>query len=188
VAQILRPSYRLSFYFYNPNIHPSQEHQHRLAEMRRLATHLSVPLIAPNYDPNPWLKAVRGSESQPEGGSRCSLCYRLRIENTARWAAENDFPWFTSTLSVSPHKDAQALNTIGDEVAQRLGLQFYSADFKKKDGFKISLQLSEELGLYRQNYCGCCFSQRRPNATASLVALTNVSSRTQPERENPLDF
>lgn len=167
VIQLLRPSFDLTGYFYNPNIHPSHEHQLRLAQMRRVSAHCHVPLILPDYAPGPWLQAVSGHESQPEGGSRCFICYRLRLEGTGLHAAENGFSWFTSTLSVSPHKNAQAINSIGQEIARRLGLKFYSADFKKKDGFKISLQLSDQLGLYRQDYCGCCFSHRPARAATS---------------------
>lgn len=137
----------------------------------RLAGHLDIPLVTPPYDPFPWLQAVRGHEFEPEGATRCLICYRLRLEATARFAAENGFAWFGSTLSVSPHKDAQAINSLGEDIARRFGCRFYSADFKKKDGFKISIRMSDELKLYRQNYCGCCFSKRRQKRTAAPLLV-----------------
>jgi len=173
VITILRPSFDLACYFYNPNIQPTEEHERRLAEMQRLAARLTIPLTIPCYDPESWLKAVTGHELEPEGGPRCLICYRLRLDNTARHAAGAGLPWFASTLSISPHKNAQAINTIGQEIAASLGLNFHAADFKKKDGFKSSLQLSKQHGLYRQTYCGCRFSER-PQALAASQGASSL--------------
>lgn len=180
VLEALRPSFDLTCYFHNPNIDPSDEYERRLAEMQRLAACLAIPLVIPRYDRAPWRQAVRGHESQPEGGSRCLICYRFRLEATARYAAENGIPWFTSTLSVSPHKNARAINPIGQEIAGSLGLRFYSADFKKKDGFKTSLQISRQFGFYRQTYCGCCFSRPANSAASARTSLSAPAGRDEP--------
>ncbi|MDP2935483.1 MAG: epoxyqueuosine reductase QueH, partial [Dehalococcoidia bacterium] len=126
--------------------------------MEGYAQGIGLPLLVSDYDTLRWHEAVRGLEDEPEGGLRCLACYRLRLEETAAIAQAQGFTHFTTTLSISPHKRADAINAIGQEVASRHGLEFYAADFKKKDGFTKSLRLSREAGLYRQDYCGCEFS------------------------------
>jgi len=145
-------------HFYNPNIHPEDEYQRRISEMEGYARSIGLPLLVSQYDSERWREAVRGLENEPEGGRRCLVCYRLRLEETAALARREGFTHFTTTLSISPHKRADAINAIGRDVAARFGLSFYAADFKKKDGFTKSLRLSGEAGLYRQGYCGCEFS------------------------------
>lgn len=160
VVQVLREQFHLAGHFYNPNIHPQEEYLRRAAEMERYAGSIGLALLVSRYDTQRWREAVRGLEDEPEGGRRCLACYRLRLEDTAAMARREGFTHFTTTLSISPHKRAGAINAIGQEVAPRHGLQFYAADFKKKDGFTRSLRLSREAGLYRQDYCGCEFSLR----------------------------
>ena len=154
--------------------------------MRRLAAEFAVPLMVPTHDPEAWFQAVRGHELQPEGGSRCPICYGVRLEKTAQCAAENGFSWFTSTLSVSPHKNARAINSLGEDIACRHHLQFYCADFKKKDGFKMSLRLSKQFGLYRQDYCGCQFSRPPVSAPASRLRSAAALHDPQPAGHKPL--
>ncbi len=145
--------------FYNPNIHPEEEYQARIKEAREYANKLGVKLHEPAYDADMWFRAVRGLESEPEGGSRCEVCYRIRLGRTARLAASGGFDKFTTTLSISPHKDTRMINKIGKIIGGMYMLDFYAADFKKNDGFKKSTQMSKESGLYRQNYCGCIYSK-----------------------------
>ncbi len=159
VVQVLKDQFDVTGHFYNPNIHPDEEYHRRASEMVDYAQRIGLPLLVSEYSPARWREAVRGLEDEPEGGSRCLVCYRLRLEETAILALRQGFTHFTTSLSISPHKRADSINTIGLEVASRHGLDFYDADFKKKDGFTNSLRLSREAGLYRQDYCGCEFSK-----------------------------
>jgi len=158
VVQVLCEQFDVAGHFYNPNIHPEEEYRRRAAEMEGYAQRVGLPLLTSSYDVQPWREAVRGLEDEPEGGARCLVCYRLRLEATGALARQQGFTHFTTTLSISPHKRADPINAAGREVAGRYGLEFYAADFKKKDGFTVSLRLSREAGLYRQDYCGCEFS------------------------------
>lgn len=158
--QALKGQFDVTGHFYNPNIHPEEEYLRRAAEMEGYSGRIGLPLLVSRYDPDLWREAVRGLEDEPEGGERCLVCYRLRLEETASVAKQLGVTHFTTSLSVSPHKRADAINAVGLEVASRHGLEFYAADFKKKDGFTQSLRLSREAGLYRQDYCGCEFSIR----------------------------
>ena len=124
-----------------------------------------MPLASPvrleviPYDPAPFLAIARGLEAEPEGGERCTACYRLRLERTARQAAAEHFDWFATTLSVSPYKHADRLNAIGEELGRCYGVPYLYADFKKNNGYKRSCELSRQYGLYRQSYCGCAYSR-----------------------------
>ena len=142
-------------YFYNPNIHPRGEYLKRLQETEELARRENFPLIIGDYDVNGWFVRTKGLEKEPEGGRRCARCFRLRLEATVKVAKEKGFAAFTTTLTVSPHKNAQAINEIGRKIDQVL---FLKRDFKKQDGFKRAQELSRELNLYHQDYCGCIFS------------------------------
>lgn len=146
--------------FYNPNIHPEEEYQARLKEAREYASKLGLKLHELDYDADIWFRAMRGLEKEPEGGCRCEVCYRMRLGKTARFAATNGFDNVTTTLSISPHKNAKMINKIGKMIGDMYSLDFYAADFKKGDGFKKSTQMSKEAGLYRQNYCGCIYSKK----------------------------
>lgn len=153
----------LSILYYNPNIYPPEEYHRRESELERFvkdAGYAGIPVIELPYNPQEFYDAVKGLEEEPERGGRCTICYRLRLEKTAQYAAAHGFEWFTTTLSISPVKDPVRLNTIGTELAAQYGLKYLLSEFRKKDGYKRSLALSAEYGLYRQDYCGCEFSKR----------------------------
>lgn len=163
VLEYLTRYFRVTVLYYNPNIQPREEYDLRLRWQReiiaRLPTPEAVSILACGYDGARYDDAVRGLEHEPEGGARCTVCFRLRLEETARLAAAHGFDWFCTTLSVSPHKDAQRLNAIGAELAGQYGVAWLPADFKKREGYKRSIALSRQYGLYRQDYCGCLFSK-----------------------------
>lgn len=158
--QVLGDNYRITAFFFNPNIQPESEYRLRLEEIKKLAGKWGFEVIVEDYDADAWFEEVRGHEDDPEGGERCAICYRFRLEKTAELAAKNNFDHFTTTLSISPLKKAAKINAIGKSVGNTVSVHFLEADFKKKDGFKISAQISRAEGLYRQDYCGCIFSRR----------------------------
>lgn len=158
----------ITLYYYNPNISPESEYRFRENELKRLIG--EMPLSRPvgwlkaGYDPAAFTCIAQGLEEQPEGGSRCEKCYRLRLEETARQAKAGGFDYFTTTLSISPYKNADKLNAIGRGLAEQYGVPYLVSDFKKRDGYKRSCALSAEYQLYRQNYCGCVFSKKQAEA------------------------
>ena len=156
----LRERFDVTAYFDNPNIQPAEEYRVRLMEIRELAKRWGFSVVEGEYDSEDWFSAIRGHENEPEGAARCEICYRIRLERTARMAKIFGMDCFATTLSVSPHKKAEIINRIGKQAGDQIGIQFVEADFKKKDGFKISCELSRAEGLYRQDYCGCTFSRR----------------------------
>ncbi len=156
VLERLAKSFDLTVYYYNPNIYPDTEYRRRADEQARLLETLGVPMIEAEYTPAEFEDIGMGQE--PEGGARCKACYALRLEHTARYAAAHGFDWFCTTLSVSPHKNAAWINELGQAMAKTYGLGWLPSDFKKKNGFLRSLQLSEQYGLYRQSWCGCRYS------------------------------
>ena len=163
VLEKLCAHFEITELYYNPNTWPEAEYRRRGEELARFvaAAHpRGVQVVEDEYVPAQFYEAVRGLESEPERGSRCTVCYRLRMERAAQYAAAHGFDYFTTTLSISPHKDAARINAIGAELARQYGVALLYADFKKGNGYLRSLQLSEEYGLYRQDYCGCEFSAR----------------------------
>ncbi len=160
VVTLLREQFVVAGYFYNPNIQPEEEFALRRAAVEQYARHAGLPLIQPPYRPAEWLERIAGLEDEPEGGARCTVCFRMRLEKTAAYAKAHGYDWFATTLTISPHKSAATINNLGTEVAREHGIRFYTADFKKKNGFARSVKLSKELRLYRQSYCGCLFSKR----------------------------
>ena len=154
----------ITLYFYNPNIYPESEYSLRSDEARRFISEMNfkhpVDFIEGAFDPKEFYDAVKGYEKEPEGGERCFRCYRLRLESTAKLAKELGFDYFTTTLSISPLKRADKINEIGEEIAEIYQVRHLPSDFKKKNGYKRSTELSKEHGLYRQDYCGCVFSKR----------------------------
>ena len=158
VLDHLKDGYAVTAYYYNPNIQPEEEYELRLREMRRVCGELGIALLEGPYDPESWLKAIEPYEHLPEKSERCWTCYRMRLEETARKAAELEIGLFTTTLSVSPHKIHRCIVREGESAADRHGVRFLAEDFKKRDGFKISVERSRELGLTRQDYCGCLLS------------------------------
>lgn len=163
VLEYLNRYFEITVCFYNPNISPKSEYDYRAQELLRLTQ--EMPLSQPvrchieDYDPTPFMAIAKGLENEPEGGARCTACYRLRLEHTAQIAAAEGYEYFTTTLSISPLKDAERLNRIGGELAQEYGVPYLFSDFKKREGYKRSIQLSSEYNLYRQDYCGCAFSK-----------------------------
>ncbi len=163
VLERLQNDFELTVYFFNPNIYPEREYGVRRDEMReflKTAYRGGIKVIEEEYDHNDFLNKVKGLENCKEGGDRCRACFELRLLKTAKKAKELGFDTFTTTLSVSPYKNAKLLNEIGNSVGQAVGIKYYESDFKKKDGYLRSIRLSAEYGLYRQNYCGCEFSRR----------------------------
>ena len=152
--------FELTVYFYNPNMDSEQEYNTRLAEQERLCDAWGIKLIKESYLSNEFYSAVSGLEDQPEGGARCAKCFRLRLETTAKNAKQLGFDYFTTTLTVSPLKNANLLNSIGQAVEKEVGVKFLPSDFKKQNGYKRSVDISKELSLYRQNYCGCIYSKK----------------------------
>jgi len=159
-GEILKKNYQVILYFFNPNIFPEAEYNLRLAEAQKISQRLNLKLITEEYNHNEWLNLVKGHEADPERGERCYLCYQHRLEESAKKAQELGCEYFTTTLTTSPHKDAKVINELGEKLANQYGVKFLTQDLKKNDGFKKSSELSKELGLYRQNYCGCEFSRR----------------------------
>lgn len=155
--------FRITVLYYNPNISPEEEFIKRAEEQRRLVSEMSfkhpVSVVVDNYDPQEFYSAVKGMEHIPEGGERCFVCYRLRLERAAGYAAENGFDFFCSTLSISPLKNCQKLNEIGEMLSEIYPVKHLPTDFKKRNGYKRSIELSREYGLYRQDYCGCVYSK-----------------------------
>ena len=163
VLEALTPFFRVTVLYYNPNIQPRAEYDLRLENQRKIIAALPTPsavdILECDYDGEKYDAAVKGLESEPEGGARCTVCFRLRLEETAKRASELGYDWFCTTLTVSPHKDAERLNQIGKALGERYGVPFLPSDFKKREGYKRSIQLSKEYELYRQDYCGCLFSK-----------------------------
>ena len=167
VLEYLSEYFKITIFYYNPNIYPEEEYLKRVAEQKRLISQLptknKVDFEEIGYDSSEFFNAVKGLENIPEGGERCFVCYKLRLEKTAKLAAEKGFDYFTTTLSISPYKNAQKLNEISEELGEIYKVKALPADFKKKEGYKRSIELSAEYNLYRQNYCGCVFSKREMN-------------------------
>ena len=164
VLEYLSEYFEITVFYYNPNITEAEEYSHRVSEEKRLIRELPVRypvhFLEGAYEPERFLMEAAGLEDEKEGGKRCEKCFRLRLEESAKAAKTGGFDYFTTSLTISPLKNAGMLNQIGEEVAALYGVRFLPSDFKKKDGYKRSIQLSEEYGLYRQNYCGCVFSRK----------------------------
>ncbi len=163
VLKYLSSYFRITLLYFNPNISPEEEYIKRINEQRRLIAELPVrnpvSFVEGRYEPSEFYEAVKGLEREPEGGARCAVCYGLRLREAARRAAEGGFDYFATTLSISPLKDAAKINEIGERVGAEFGVRHLPSDFKKKDGYKQSVELSREYGLYRQNFCGCIYSK-----------------------------
>ena len=164
VLEYLNEYFDITVFFCNPNITEETEYKKRAAELERFISQMpkehEINLMYGKYEPKEFFDIARGLESAPEGGERCFKCYRLRLTHTAKAAKENGFDFFTTTLSISPHKNAAELNEAGAQLSAECGVSYLFSDFKKKNGYKRSCELSAKYGLYRQNYCGCIFSKR----------------------------
>lgn len=156
--------FKITVLYYNPNLYPAEEYDRRVSEQRRLIAALpsenEISLVEMRGEPEEFYLAVKGLEHIREGGERCFACFRLRLERAAEYAGKNGFDYFTTTLTISPLKNAAKLNEIGEYVAERFNVRHLPSDFKKKNGYKRSVELSKTYELYRQDYCGCVFSKR----------------------------
>ena len=164
VLEYLSQYFKITVYYYNPNIYPPEEFNKRTEEQGRLIKNMKyknrVSFVPCDYDSEMFYNAVKGLESIPEGGKRCEECFKLRLRKTAEYAKSNNYDYFTTTLSISPLKNSKILNEIGKSLSFEFGVKYLYSDFKKKNGYKRSCELSREYDLYRQNYCGCVFSMK----------------------------
>ncbi len=161
--EYLSQYFSITVYYYNPNISLKEEYGYRLSEEKRLVSLMNfknpVTIVEGRYNPREFFDVVKGLENEPEGGRRCEQCFRLRLESAAQIAAEKGFDYFTTTLTISPLKNADMLNSIGAQMVEKYGINWLYSDFKKREGYKRSIVLSKQYDLYRQNYCGCVFSK-----------------------------
>ena len=168
VLEYLSRYFEITVFYYNPNIYPPEEFGKRVEEQKRLIAQLPaehpISFLDGPYEPERFYEMARGLEQIPEGGERCFKCYRLRLSETAEMARAGKYDYFTTTLSISPLKNAEKLNEIGGQLAKDYGVDYLYSDFKKRNGYKRSTELSREYGLYRQDYCGCVFSMRERRA------------------------
>lgn len=164
VLEYLTNFFHITILFYNPNISSEKEYLKRLNELKRLVKEIphsnKIEIVEGRYDNKEFLEISKGLEDLKEGGERCFKCYRLRQEEAAKYAKENNFDYFTTTLSISPHKNAEKLNEIGKELSEMYQVNYLYADFKKKGGYQRSIELSKKYDLYRQDFCGCIYSKR----------------------------
>ena len=163
VLEYLSKYFSITLFFFNPNISAKAEYDTRYEELLRLVSEMglesSVKTVNGDYQPERFFAIAKGLEQLPEGGERCKKCYALRLEEAAKKAALGGFDYFTTTLSISPHKNAEWLNTIGASLSQEYGVPYLFSDFKKRGGYLRSCELSEKYGLYRQDFCGCVYSK-----------------------------
>ena len=164
VLEYLTNYFDITILFYNPNISSCEEYDKRLQELKRLVKEMPhknrIDIVEGKYEPEVFYDMAKGLEDVREGGKRCFKCYLLRLEEAAKYAKSKNFDYFTTTLSISPHKNAQKLNEIGEELENKYDIKYLYADFKKKNGYKRSIELSKEYHLYRQDFCGCIYSQK----------------------------
>ena len=173
VLEYLSQYFEITIFYFNPNIYPEEEYSRRVEEQKQLIQ--AMPLTSKitfrqgEYQPLDYYQAIKGLEKEPEGGDRCFVCYELRLREAAMSAKEGGYDYFTTTLSISPHKKSEKLNEIGSKLAAEYGVVYLPSDFKKKNGYKRSIELSKEYNLYRQDYCGCVFSMReQPNQDETI--------------------
>ncbi len=167
VITYLTKYFDITIFYYNPNIYPYEEYSKRKEEQIKVIKELNktsknnIDIIDCDYDNNVYEKKIKGLEKEPERGKRCEICYKIRMEKTAITAIKNNYDYFCTTLSVSPYKNAYLINQIGEEIEKKYKIKWLYSDFKKKDGYKKSIELSKKYNLYRQDYCGCIYSQRK---------------------------
>jgi len=156
--------FKVTIFYYNPNITDESEYKKRIEEIKKLLTLINpkykVELLEGNYDPNKFFEMAKGLEKEPERGKRCYKCYEMRLEETAKIASKLGFNNFCTTLTLSPHKNANWINEIGEKLNKEYDSNYLYSDFKKKEGYKRSIELSKQYDLYRQDYCGCIYSKR----------------------------
>ena len=164
VLERLGNIFKITILYYNPNITDKEEYDKRLEEIHKFIekfeTKYKIDIIDGRYDKNEFFEMAQGLENEPEKGKRCYKCYNLRLEETAKIAKEKNFDYFTTTLSLSPYKNSNWINEIGENLKDKYKVEYLYSDFKKKNGYKRSIELSKEYNLYRQNYCGCIYSKK----------------------------
>ena len=159
VIDVLKDKYNITVYYYNPNIDTDDEYVHRLSEQKRFCREVGINVLEDGFLQNDFYERIKGLEKEKEGGARCSVCFRLRLEKTAKKAKDLGFDLFGTTLTVSPHKNSIVVNSIGHAVEEAQGIEYLEGNYKKNDGYKKSIEFSKKYNLYRQNYCGCEFSK-----------------------------
>jgi len=161
VLKKLSQDWEITIYFYDPNIHPRVEYNKRRDEIKSYAEKLNIEFIEGDYDTPTWIAKTKDLENEPEKGKRCDVCFDIRLGETARKAAQENYQAFATVLSMSPHKDAKKISVIGRSLAKKFKIDFVDRDWKKNDGFKIANKLSAREGFYRQDYCGCIYSKNK---------------------------
>lgn len=173
--EYLSKYFKITVFYYNPNINPEAEFRKRVEEQKRLINSMkfenSVNFIEGEYKPEVFFEMAKGMEDLKEGGARCFKCYELRLKETMKKALENKFDYFTTTLTISPLKNSQKLNEIGKEISKEADITYLLSDFKKKEGYKRSIELSRQYDLYRQDYCGCIFSKKQRELEKQQIKL-----------------
>lgn len=154
VIEKLKNYFDITFYFYNPSIFPQEEYEKRAKEFEKL----NIKIVKANYDHSHFLDLIEGKENEKEGGKRCQICIADRLNQSFQYAVRNNYDVITTTLSISPHKDAEFINILGEQLEQKYGIKFLHSDFKKQNGYLRSIQICKDLNIYRQEYCGCEFS------------------------------
>lgn len=157
--ETLKEDYDITLYFYNPNITEQDEYELRVKAQKQVANYFGVNIIIAKYNPSSFFEMTDGMEDEAEGGIRCEKCFKLRLEKVAKTAHERNFQAFDTTLTISPHKNYEKVSKIAKELSEKYGVEYLNGNYKKKDGFKRSIEISKELGLYRQKYCGCIYSK-----------------------------
>lgn len=191
VIERLAPRFRLTVYFYNPNITEREEYERRkeaqlqflYAYNQTLSAEEEIGFLEGHYEPDEYLRLVSGLEDEPEGGARCTVCFQMRLAKAAEVAVSNGFDYFSTTLSVSPHKNFPLIARIGETEGERAQVPFLAEDFKKKDGYRRSVVLSKEYGLYRQNFCGCRFA-REMQSQAQQNKISQNQRQEQKEKQD----
>lgn len=179
VLELLKEYFDITLFYYNPNISPIEEWEQREKEVERLVEemNLSFPVIKASYDASLYEEKIKEYRGDKEGGRRCFICYEMRLDKAAQYAKEKDFDYFTTTLSISPYKNAEKLNEIGKKLEEVYDIPYLYADFKKKNGYKRSIELSSIYHLYRQEYCGCVYSKKERGANVKTKNRTRNISR-----------
>jgi epoxyqueuosine reductase len=186
VLEYLQQYFRITVFYFNPNIGEETEYRRRAEEQNRLIQSMgkentasgTIEFVSGRYEPEEFYRMVKGMEKEKEGGERCFLCYELRLEEAAKKAAEGKFDYFTTTLTISPLKNADKLNEIGQKLAKKYGVSFLPSDFKKKNGYLRSIELSKKYELYRQDYCGCIYSKMQRQAVSETADRSKCEENT----------
>lgn len=158
INRLKQQNYNIIGFYYNPNIHPEEEFFKRKRVVEEVSKIFNIKIIYGDYEPQVWISLCKGYETELEGGKRCEICYKIRLEKTYNLAKEQNFDFFTTTLTISPHKNSQKIFELGEQIGKE---KFLKIDFKKQDGFKKTIDIAKQYGFYRQNYCGCIYSKKK---------------------------